>query len=204
MYQPEAKLLFVQRYCLPSNGWVVYVDIDASEEGRTGGQRATVEARKRQERMLESGKNAREKLKVLGAQVGGSRSDWLLENALPPIEGDRDIVAFHPALLRCVIAEVEGQSSGQPEQKLYKAIGQLIMATSNSQPAGWKLEFVLVVAGAEISQHLSRATSLLRLGIRGLSIAVRPDEDQWVLGTNEWPRSDFLGCAGRRSDPRGG
>lgn len=36
MIQPVAKLRFVERYCHPAEGWSVFVDVDASEEGRTG------------------------------------------------------------------------------------------------------------------------------------------------------------------------
>jgi len=36
MFQPRVKLEFVRRHCVPEAGWKVYVDIDPSEEGRTG------------------------------------------------------------------------------------------------------------------------------------------------------------------------
>jgi hypothetical protein len=48
MFQPRVKLEFVRRYCAPTNGWCVCVDIDPSEEGRTGSKRETVASRKRQ------------------------------------------------------------------------------------------------------------------------------------------------------------
>jgi hypothetical protein len=182
MFQPEAKLHFVQLHCPPADGWRVYVDIDASEEGRTGGVRATPEAQATQLRMQMEGELARKSLIQLGAQVGGSRVDWFKGHHLPPIVGDRDILAFHPESKRCLIAEVEGASTGQPEQKLYKAIGQLVMATSETQlPPEWSVEFVLVVVGDEIARHLARATSLKKLGISALSIDADPKKDRWLF-----------------------
>jgi hypothetical protein len=41
MFQLAVKLAFVKRYCNPQKGWEVFVDIDPSEEGRTGGGRKT-------------------------------------------------------------------------------------------------------------------------------------------------------------------
>jgi hypothetical protein len=32
MFQPEVKLEFIRRYCQPTNGWEIFVDIDASED----------------------------------------------------------------------------------------------------------------------------------------------------------------------------
>lgn len=185
MFQPEAKLQFVRRYCSPANGWLVYLDIDASEEGRTGGPRKTIEAQEVQRQMLANGAKAREGLEKLGVQVGKSRAAWFTQNRLPSMKGDRDIVAFHPASSLCMIAEVEGKSTGQPEQKLYKAIGQLVLATSHEQPSGWKMLFVLVVHGEEISEHLDRARSLQALGISALSLAIVPKDDRWLFSTNQ-------------------
>ena len=194
MFQPAVKCAFVRRYFPPSVGWKVYVDFDASEEGRTGGERTTPAALATQQRMQEEGCEARQELVRLGVQVGGCRNTWFRDNGLPVIEGDRDIVAFHPESARCLIAEVEGQSTGQPEQKLYKAIGQLVMATSNGQPTGWTVEFVLVVHGEAISTHLSRAITLQKLGIAALSLASDPSADRWFFGNPlahavQWPRA---------------
>lgn len=47
---------------------------------------------------------------------------------LPP--GDRDILTVHRDQKILWVAEVEGDSSGQPEGKIYKALGQLICAIS--------------------------------------------------------------------------
>lgn len=108
MFQPRVKLKFVRRYCAPKNGWKVFVDIDASEEGRTGGERTSGEARKRQRQMKRDGQTAREELRKLGATVGGDRATWYQEQHLPHINGDRDIVAFNKQEQLYVIAEVGG------------------------------------------------------------------------------------------------
>ena len=182
MYQPEVKLQFIQRYCSPHKGWKVYVDIDASEEGRTGGERKSPESRATQKRMAAESKQARAELTKLDVKVGGPRADWFEEHGLPEIKGDRDIVAFNPASKICLIAEVEGESTGQPEQKLYKAIGQIIMATSCEEPKGWVMKFALVVHGKGIAEQLHRATSLKRLGISALSLSASADDDEWLFG----------------------
>jgi hypothetical protein len=127
MFQPRVKLEFIRRYCDPGKGWRVFVDIDPSEEGRTGGERKTDLARQRQIAMFKDAARVRRGLRKLGVTVG-SRSDWHLQCGLPLLDGDRDIVAVHSRRRQYVIAEVEGVSSGQPEQKLYKAVGQAVMA----------------------------------------------------------------------------
>ena len=182
MFQPKVKLEFVRRYCAPKSGWRVFVDIDASEEGRTGGDRTTTEARQIQELMRTEGASARRALGELGVHVGGNRRAWATNNELPVIEGDRDIVVFHVATRRCLIAEVEGKSTGQPEQKLYKAIGQIVMATGHELPNGWDVRFVLVVNGDAISRHLDQARTLEKLGISGLSLDVSVKNDRWAFG----------------------
>jgi hypothetical protein len=47
------KLHFIERFCNPTEGWTVFVDIDPSEEGLTGGQRRAEEARLRKAHMQE-------------------------------------------------------------------------------------------------------------------------------------------------------
>ena len=42
MFQAHAKVEFVHRYIPPRAGWAVLVDLDPSEEGRTGGKRKKV------------------------------------------------------------------------------------------------------------------------------------------------------------------
>ena len=124
MFQPTVKLEFVRHYCPPGRGWHVFVDIDPSEEGRTGGERTNDIAREHQRLMQSDCQAAREQLERLGAQVCGSRAQWCRQHQLPRIVGVRDIIALHSASRVYVVVEVEGESSGQPEQKLYKAIGQ--------------------------------------------------------------------------------
>lgn len=51
MFQPRTKPHFAESKVSPSSGWEVYVDIDASEEGRTGGPRKTDDAMRTQEAM---------------------------------------------------------------------------------------------------------------------------------------------------------
>ncbi len=182
MFQPEAKLEFVKRYCPPAAGWRVFVDIDPSEEGRTGGERKTGAARERQARMIAAANVARGELMRLGVRIGGSRSAWCTEFDLLPMPGDRDVVAFHPASRSCVVAEVEADSSGQPEQKLYKAIGQITMAADECAPDGWKIIFTIVVYGDAIARHLARARSLERIGVCGLQLTSDSSGDRWLFG----------------------
>ncbi len=182
MFQPETKYEFIRRYCPPSQGWVTFVDIDASEEGRTGGARTTSTARARQIQMQRDAEVAVEKLKMLGVTVGGKRDAWFVDHGLPLIRGDRDIVSFHREERRCVVAEIEAISSGQPEQKVYKAVGQIVSATSSTVPAGWAVQFVLVVHGTEMAGHLQQMISLSRLGVSGLALARDIAEDKWLFG----------------------
>lgn len=189
MFQPEAKYEFVRRYCSPAHGWLVFVDIDASELGETGGPRTTPEAAARRQAMQDRGRWAMEQLAALGATVRGSRGPWFDAIACSHetcrrlrVPGDRDIVAIHPAEGRLVVAEVEGLSAGQPETKLYKAIGQLVMAVSETDPGGLDASFVIVVHGDRIGEHLRRASALTRLSVSGLQLDEDPSRDRWLLG----------------------
>ena len=182
MFQPEAKLEFVRRHCSPADGWRVFVDIDPSEEGRTGGKRTKPEARKRQRRMQKDAGKARRELQELGVTVGGNRVAWFLEHQLPEMKGDRDIVAFNAKRRLCLIAEVEGESSGQPEQKLYKAIGQIVMAASDEVPEGWERRLILVVYGKAIAGHLGGASALKRLGVSAIALDETKNGDMWLFG----------------------
>jgi hypothetical protein len=182
MFQPEVKLEFVRRYCPPANGWKIFMDIDPSEEGRTGGNRETDTARQRQEQMQSDALRVRSELRAMGVTVGGSRPEWFKKHGLPLICGDRDIMAFNHEKRVCVIAEVEGESTGQPEQKLYKAIGQLVMAAGTCELEGWKQTLVLVVYGEKISEHLRRAKALDRLDISALALGKAGTGDRWLFG----------------------
>jgi hypothetical protein len=70
MIQPVAKLRFIERYCPPTWGWTVFVDVDPSEEGRTGALRKSAEAQARGARMLEHAPLAAQEMLRLGAFVG--------------------------------------------------------------------------------------------------------------------------------------
>lgn len=189
MFQPEVKLEFVRRYCPPAAGWQVFVDIDASEEGRTGGARTSDEARQQQAAMQRDAQRVRAALEKLSVVVGGERRAWFENLRLPRVNGDRDIVAMHPDKRRLVIAEVEGASTGQPEQKLYKAIGQLVLAAGEVPPEDWQRSLVLVVHGAAIAAHLNRAAALAKLGVAGLALAAQPAQDRWCFGSRLDPSS---------------
>src|SRR6266849_6973646 len=130
MFQPRVKLAFVQRYCQPRDGWRVFTDSDGSEEGRTGGERKKPESVARQLEMERDAKEVRRLFSEIGVHVGKKGENWkrVFGRMLPCIEGDRDIIAVHPERQVLVVVEVEGVSSGQPEQKLYKAIGQIVLA----------------------------------------------------------------------------
>ncbi|MCZ7652133.1 MAG: hypothetical protein M5U13_13605 [Thermoanaerobaculia bacterium] len=182
MFQPKVKLEFVRRYLSPAAGWTVFVDIDASEEGRTGGERTTPAARERQERMRVEGAKAREGLRALGVTVGGKRAAWFKVNQLPVISGDHDIVGFHRQSRLLVLAEVEGESTGQPEQKAYKAVGQILRAASQQEPPDWERQLVVVVSGEEIRRHLGAMAVLTKLGISGVAIDAGGSPDVWVFG----------------------
>lgn len=162
---------------------MVYVDIDPSEMGRTGGEQISAAARLNLQRMNDEGAAAIENLAALGVQVGGSRKVWHIKHGLSQVVGDRDVAAFHPSSRRCVIAEVEGASSGQPEQKLYKAIGQLVMAVGEIQFTDWRVDFVLVAHGEAMARHITRASALKRLGVSVLLLSPDQGGDQWIIGS---------------------
>lgn len=182
MFQPEAKYEFVRRYCPPSEGWTVFIDIDASEEGRTGGERTTREAKERQQQMQRDAASVLEKLKAAGVTVGGNRREWLAKHELPSVPGDRDIVAFHREEGRCVVAEVEAISSVRAEQKVYKAVGQVVAAASAAASVGWERQLVLVVHGEKMAEHLRRMGALVKLPISGLALARSKEKDEWLFG----------------------
>jgi len=181
MFQPRVKLEFVRRYCSPENGWRVCVDIDPSEEGRTGGTRENGESVRRQEKMREDGLWVRKKFEELGVRVG-DRKRWCKANGFRYLQGDPDIVAYDAAGKRCLIAEVEGASSGQPEQKLYKAVGQMVR-TVGCLPSDWHFHCSIVVHGGAIQAHLEQMHALEKLDIAGLALRETESSDRWVFGT---------------------
>jgi hypothetical protein len=184
MIQPLAKLRFVERYCSPKDGWWVFVDIDPSEEGRTGSPRRTERAKFRQRLMLEQAPLAIHHLKALGAFVGQRKHHWNSQFngqlLLPP--GDRDILAVNTDRGILLVAEVEGDSAGQPEGKMYKALGQLVCAVTEMQIPNFERFFSLVVWGDEMAAHLERAQAIQQLGVSGLVIGESSDEDRWLFG----------------------
>lgn len=102
MYQPKVKLKFVLHNCKPSDGWHVYVDIDSSEKGETGGERKTDKAKDRQKKMKKQAQEVVKHFGGLDVQVNGGLKVWLngiqQKNKglpLPEIFGDRDIVALN-------------------------------------------------------------------------------------------------------------
>jgi hypothetical protein len=155
------------------------VDIDPSEEGRTGSERDSVESLKRQQAMLADAPLVHAEFKALNAV--GDRKNWCRSWQLPYLEGDPDIVAYEPCRKRCIVAEVEGASSRQPEQKVYKAIGQMVRTASNL-PRGWNSRLVIVVYGEKIANHLQQAQALASLGISGLALADDASADRWLFG----------------------
>ncbi len=185
MIQATVKKCFVERYCHPSSGWHVFVDIDASEEGRTGSDRKSPEAQERLARMLTEAPVAIRDLNQLGAHVGQRGEKWraLFGKNFTLPKGDRDIIAVHPRNRLVWVVEVEGDSAGQPEGKIYKALGQLICAVTEFELPDYKSCFSLVVWGKTASTHLRRARAAERLGISGLALSSLCSDDHWVFGT---------------------
>jgi hypothetical protein len=119
----------------------------------------------------------------MGVQVGGSRKAWLRENGLPSDLAqllDRDILAVDRSQGALIVAEVEGDSSGQPEQKVYKAIGQLVFTLGRWRQLGiratLKARFVLAVSTGLVSQAAAAAV-LEDLGVSSVELtasAVKP------------------------------
>ena len=177
MFQARAKLEFVRRYCSPKNGWHVCIDVDSSEKGETGGKRIKEKAILRERRMKDDWPEVEKALNALGVKIGGYQG-WCDTEGVPRIGHKPDVIAYNIKL--CVMAEVEAESSGQPEQKLYKAIGQIVRAVSYPSDR-WERYFVVAVCGEEITGHLAQMTALTRLSIFGLSIAADKNDDRLVL-----------------------
>jgi hypothetical protein len=188
MFQPRVKLEFVRRY-LRAPDWNVFVDVDPSEEGRTGGERKSAESKDRQRRMGEDFAAVKvdvEKLKHV--RLGKRSSEWerCFAGVVGPISGDRDIIAVHQPDRRVVIVEVEGESSGQPEQKVYKAVGQAVAACSAAMPEGFATTIGVVVYGKPLGNHLRACSKLHDLGIFGLRLDDVPEKDEWLFGRPNW------------------
>ena len=71
---------------------------------------------------------------------------------------------------------------GQPEGKVYKALGQLVCAVSEMHMPNFESVFTLAVWGDGMASHLGRARAVERLGVSGLVISEQPGNDQWLFG----------------------
>jgi hypothetical protein len=184
MFQPRVKLEFVRRY-LGTPDWNVFVDVDASEEGRTGGERKSAEAKDRQRRMGDDFAAVRAEVENLKhVRLGKRSSEWerSFSGVVGPIAGDRDIIGVRRSDKRIVIVEVEGESSGQPEQKVYKAVGQAVAACSAALPDGFAATIGVVVYGEPMGKHLRGCSKLKDLGIFGLRLDEVAEKDEWLFG----------------------
>jgi hypothetical protein len=184
MVQSEVKLEFVRRYCTPRNGWRVFVDIDRLGEGRTEVE-SNADVRKRQAAMAETAGIVRTALEELGVTVGtvpDGLDDWYEKVGLWRHPGDRDIVAFHRASKTFLVAEVIGQFPAQPEQRLGKAIGEIIAARTIWSLRSWNHPCLLVVHGDDMAGHLAKANALARIGVSGLALARDEADDRWLFG----------------------
>ena len=106
MYQLEVKRYLVEYQFRPADGWEVTVDVDAME--RANGGRHPPDKQERARR-------AEACLVTAGARIGAH-----------PDFGRADLVAAKPGVVT-VVVEVEGDSSRQPEQALYSALGQTVL-----------------------------------------------------------------------------
>jgi hypothetical protein len=188
MFQPRVKLEFVRRY-LGTPDWNVFVDVDPSEEGRTGGERKSAESKDRQRRMGDDFAAVKAEVEDLKHVRLGKRSlEWerSFGGIVGPIAGDRDIIAVRQPDKRVVIVEVEGESSGQPEQKVYKAVGQAVAACSAAIPRGFTATIGVVVYGKPLGTHLRGCAKLKDLGIFGLRLDDVPEKDEWIFGRPSW------------------
>ena len=176
MYQPRAKVEFVRRYCAPGQGWRTCVEIDASEEGRTGGPRRTQAALNRRQEMQEDADRCREEFKALRVNVG-RRVEWCTEERVPNPAGAPSVIAYRDDAY--LMAEVQAQSPGQPGQSLDAAVGRMIRAASCAAVDGWRRDLVIVVCGAELEHHLRQMPALKRLGIAALALRREQSEDEW-------------------------
>lgn len=184
MFQPRAKLEFIQRYCAPTR-FSVCVDIDASEKGRTGGKRRRQDAKKRQKDMQYDACLVEQELRDM--KVADKYRDWRDKEIFADLMDDGrwrgpDIMACDRKKKLCVIAEVEAESSGQPETKLYKAIGQIIRAASEPTD-GWSRAFVVVVWGDDIAKHLERMTALNCLKVNAVVLGRTKAQDRVIFGS---------------------
>jgi hypothetical protein len=188
MFQPRAKLEFVRRYCPPNRGWHVCVDIDGSEKG-TAGKRTKESSIKRGLEMQADWFHVEKELRGLKVRIGNYPS-WCKELNLSTFGHRPDIATYHSDR-GCIIAEVEAQSTGQPEDKVYMAVGQIMLAASVPISEKWKPHFFVVVHGSKMVDVFRRMTQLTKIPIFGFSLADN-EEDEIVIRSKlarNWPRS---------------
>jgi hypothetical protein len=177
MYQPRAKLEFIKRYCSPKDGWHVCVDSDGSEKGK-GGKRIKEHAQDRGLKMRTDWCDVERELRQLNVQIG-SYAQWCKELEFEGFGRRPDVAAYHNDH-GCIIAEVEAESTGQPGDKVYMAVGQILLAASLPS-AKWKPSFLVVVHGEKMVAILLRMTRLIAIPIFGLSMCRDKRDDQLII-----------------------
>lgn len=193
MFQPEVKYRFVCNYCPPRKGWLVHVDIDGAEKGKTGGNRDTRQLR------ADSWKKIKKKFGKNHIDCNGRFKQWLKEKCPLLISNEperlkflrrRDILAFHPKRKIILVAEIESKSSEkeQAERKIYNAVGQLFRAIDELSN-GCKYKLMVAVHGENLEKNLTKMYSgLKQLSITGV-----------VLGKNKrWKKLLSNGERGKK------
>ena len=143
MYQLEVKQWLVSHLFPPTEGWKVFVDVDAMERARGGAHKSDKAARARK---------AESDLIALGVVIG-----------VHPEFGRADIVAEHPTK-GLYLVEVEGASSRQKEQALYSALGQLVL-----QMRGSPHKFLLAVPDDPLWERQVKKVPAHARSVLGLS-----------------------------------
>ncbi len=112
MYQLEVKRWLVIHRFPAIEGWKVTVDIDSMERGVAGQQQPDKRA------------------------IAEECEKWLRQEGVEivahPLYGRADLVATKDGYT--VVVEVEGDSRGQREQKLYSAFGQIVLSMGDPSP----------------------------------------------------------------------
>jgi hypothetical protein len=107
LYQLEVKCSLVRLSFPPVSGWKVHVHVDPMERAK-GGQHKPDKA-------------SRAAAAALGLETAGARL------TPHPLFGRVDVVAEHPEHGTRLV-EVEGEASKQREQRMYSALGQLLLS----------------------------------------------------------------------------
>lgn len=176
MFRPRVQLAFVQRYCPPQAGWRVLVQLDPADEGKpsdNGNGRSDPSAPPSTDRWMDA-QAVRRTLDELGAEIGDDDAGWLEENHLPLVKGGGDIIAFHRGDLKFIVARVE-------ERRLFRAVGQLVAASTQPEVAGWRRYLCLVVDDS-MDARVHEVSALSRLGVAGVALGDQRGRDRWVFG----------------------